>query len=191
MLACRIGEGITGRAALTGEPQLVPNVLECEFAQQVSGTREIDESIAAVPLSLRRPHDRSRRRLQARHRPVRPRRRPLAGGARGPCVRRARERPPLRGSAPAGRGGVGERPDRRLAARVQPGADERRGSRGSGRADRPGLAADARRRADQPVAAGPGERKPRLPRRRRRSASRTGAGCSTKPPIRTRSSGRT
>jgi diguanylate cyclase (GGDEF)-like protein len=49
-LTCRIGEGITGRAALTGVAQLVPNVLECEFAVQVPGTGEIDESIAAVPL---------------------------------------------------------------------------------------------------------------------------------------------
>jgi diguanylate cyclase (GGDEF)-like protein len=49
-LTCRLGEGITGRAALTGEAQLVPNVLECEFAVQIPGTGEIDESIAAVPL---------------------------------------------------------------------------------------------------------------------------------------------
>jgi HD-GYP domain-containing protein (c-di-GMP phosphodiesterase class II) len=49
-LACRVGEGITGRAALTGASQLVPNVLECEFAIQIPGTAEIDESIAAVPL---------------------------------------------------------------------------------------------------------------------------------------------
>jgi HD-GYP domain-containing protein (c-di-GMP phosphodiesterase class II)/putative methionine-R-sulfoxide reductase with GAF domain len=50
-LECRIGEGITGRAVLTGESQLVPNVLECEFAVQIPSTGEIDESIAAVPLS--------------------------------------------------------------------------------------------------------------------------------------------
>jgi diguanylate cyclase (GGDEF)-like protein len=49
-LACRVGEGITGRAAFTGQAQLVPNVLECEFAIQIPGTSEIDESIAAVPL---------------------------------------------------------------------------------------------------------------------------------------------
>jgi diguanylate cyclase (GGDEF)-like protein len=49
-LACRVGEGITGRAASTGEAQLVPNVLECQFALQIPGTGEIDESIAAVPL---------------------------------------------------------------------------------------------------------------------------------------------
>jgi diguanylate cyclase (GGDEF)-like protein len=49
-LECRIGEGITGRAASTGEAQLVPNVLECEFAVQIPGTGEMDESIAAVPL---------------------------------------------------------------------------------------------------------------------------------------------
>jgi diguanylate cyclase (GGDEF)-like protein len=49
-LACRVGEGITGRAAATGEAQLVPNVLECDFAVQVPGTGELDESIVAVPL---------------------------------------------------------------------------------------------------------------------------------------------
>jgi diguanylate cyclase (GGDEF)-like protein len=49
-LACRVGDGITGRAAATGEAQLVPNVLECDFAVQVPGTGQIDESIAAVPL---------------------------------------------------------------------------------------------------------------------------------------------
>jgi diguanylate cyclase (GGDEF)-like protein len=49
-LAGRVGEGITGRAALTGKSQLVPNVLECQFAIQIPGTAEIDESIAAVPL---------------------------------------------------------------------------------------------------------------------------------------------
>jgi diguanylate cyclase (GGDEF)-like protein len=50
-LVGRVGEGITGRAALTGESQLVPNVLECDFAIQIPGTAEIDESIAAVPLN--------------------------------------------------------------------------------------------------------------------------------------------
>jgi diguanylate cyclase (GGDEF)-like protein len=50
-LECRIGEGITGRAALTRKSQLVPNVLECEFAVQIPSTGQIDESIAAVPLS--------------------------------------------------------------------------------------------------------------------------------------------
>jgi diguanylate cyclase (GGDEF)-like protein len=49
-LAGHVGDGITGRAAATGQSQLVPNVLECEFAIQIPGTREIDESIAAVPL---------------------------------------------------------------------------------------------------------------------------------------------
>ena len=49
-LSCRVGEGITGRAAATGVSQLVPNVLECDFAIQVPGTGEIDESIVAVPL---------------------------------------------------------------------------------------------------------------------------------------------
>jgi HD-GYP domain-containing protein (c-di-GMP phosphodiesterase class II)/putative methionine-R-sulfoxide reductase with GAF domain len=50
VLACKIGEGITGRVAATGRSLLVPNALECEFAIQVPGTPEIEESIVAVPL---------------------------------------------------------------------------------------------------------------------------------------------
>ena len=34
----------------TGEPLLVPNALECEFAKRIPGTDELDESLAAVPL---------------------------------------------------------------------------------------------------------------------------------------------
>ena len=49
-LVCRVGEGITGRAAATGEAQLVRDVRECDFALHVPGTPEIDETIAAVPL---------------------------------------------------------------------------------------------------------------------------------------------
>ncbi len=49
-VACRVGEGITGRAAATGRSQLVGNVCECDFSVQVSGTPGIDETIAAVPL---------------------------------------------------------------------------------------------------------------------------------------------
>ncbi|MBD0348941.1 MAG: diguanylate cyclase [Thermoleophilia bacterium] len=49
-VGCRVGEGITGRAAATGESQLVANVRECDFAARVPGTPEIDETIAAVPL---------------------------------------------------------------------------------------------------------------------------------------------
>lgn len=50
VLACRFGEGITGRAAQAGRSLLIGNALECDFAVQVPGTPEIEESIVAVPL---------------------------------------------------------------------------------------------------------------------------------------------
>jgi len=46
----RLDEGITGRAAVTGEPQLVGNTLECEFMVMIPGTHSIEESLVAVPL---------------------------------------------------------------------------------------------------------------------------------------------
>jgi HD-GYP domain-containing protein (c-di-GMP phosphodiesterase class II) len=46
----RVGVGITGRVAETGESLLVPNALECEFAFRIPGTQEIEESLAVVPL---------------------------------------------------------------------------------------------------------------------------------------------
>ena len=46
----RVGVGITGRVAETGESLLVPNALECEFAYRIPGTQEIEESLALVPL---------------------------------------------------------------------------------------------------------------------------------------------
>ncbi|MGH3042052.1 MAG: diguanylate cyclase [Gaiellaceae bacterium] len=49
-LSCRIGEGITGRAAETGESILLENALECDFAVTIPGTDDVDESIIAVPL---------------------------------------------------------------------------------------------------------------------------------------------
>jgi diguanylate cyclase (GGDEF)-like protein len=49
-LVVKIGEGITGRAALTGRSLLISNALECEFAVQVPGTDDIVESIVAVPM---------------------------------------------------------------------------------------------------------------------------------------------
>jgi len=49
-LACRVGEGITGRAVATGQALLVPNALECGFAVQIPGTPLIEESLVAVPL---------------------------------------------------------------------------------------------------------------------------------------------
>jgi HD-GYP domain-containing protein (c-di-GMP phosphodiesterase class II)/putative methionine-R-sulfoxide reductase with GAF domain len=45
-----VGEGITGRAAMTGKPQLVGNTLECDYAVMIPGTHMIEESLVAVPL---------------------------------------------------------------------------------------------------------------------------------------------
>jgi diguanylate cyclase (GGDEF)-like protein len=49
-LACRLGEGFTGHVALTGEALLLRDAAQCEFALQVAGTEQIDESVVAVPL---------------------------------------------------------------------------------------------------------------------------------------------
>ena len=48
----KVGEGIVGTAAASGRSLLIPNALECEYAQQVPGTPAIEESIIAVPLSF-------------------------------------------------------------------------------------------------------------------------------------------
>jgi diguanylate cyclase (GGDEF)-like protein len=50
VLASTIGEGITGRVAATGKSALIDNALLCDYAVQVPGTPEIEESIVAVPL---------------------------------------------------------------------------------------------------------------------------------------------
>jgi diguanylate cyclase (GGDEF)-like protein len=49
-LRCKIGEGITGRAASTGESILLANALDCDFAETIPGTDDVDESMIAVPL---------------------------------------------------------------------------------------------------------------------------------------------
>ena len=49
-LTTRIGDGITGRCAATGESQLVTNTCECEYALRLPGTIDAEESVAAVPL---------------------------------------------------------------------------------------------------------------------------------------------
>src|SRR5206468_6102847 len=46
----KIGEGITGRAAETADPQLVGNTRECEYMATIPGTHAIEESLVAVPL---------------------------------------------------------------------------------------------------------------------------------------------
>ena len=49
-LTCRIGEGITGRAAESGESILLSNALDCDFGVTIPGTDDVDESMIAVPL---------------------------------------------------------------------------------------------------------------------------------------------
>ncbi len=50
LLRCKLGEGICGSVAATGRSVLLRNALDCEFAVQVPGTPDIDESMVAVPL---------------------------------------------------------------------------------------------------------------------------------------------
>ena len=50
LLQVKVGEGITGTVAATSRSVLIRNALQCEFAVQVPGTPEIDESMVAVPL---------------------------------------------------------------------------------------------------------------------------------------------
>ncbi|MGH3051425.1 MAG: diguanylate cyclase, partial [Gaiellaceae bacterium] len=49
-LSCKFGEGITGAAAARAESLLVNDALNCEFAVDIPGTDDIDESMIAVPL---------------------------------------------------------------------------------------------------------------------------------------------
>jgi diguanylate cyclase (GGDEF)-like protein len=50
LLRIRIGHGITGRCAETGDPLLIGDAANCEFASQIPGTPKIEESLVAVPL---------------------------------------------------------------------------------------------------------------------------------------------
>jgi diguanylate cyclase (GGDEF)-like protein len=52
LLVTAIGQGITGRAAETGEPIYAADANACEFAQHIPGTLAIDESILAVPMKF-------------------------------------------------------------------------------------------------------------------------------------------
>ena len=47
----KVGEGIVGRAALTGRSVSIPNSLECDFALILPGAEEIEESVLATPLT--------------------------------------------------------------------------------------------------------------------------------------------
>jgi diguanylate cyclase (GGDEF)-like protein len=50
LLRCKVGQGITGRAAETGESLLVGDAANTPYAQQIPGTPLIEESLLAVPL---------------------------------------------------------------------------------------------------------------------------------------------
>jgi diguanylate cyclase (GGDEF)-like protein len=52
LLPTKVGRGITGRVAKTGEPLLVGDAARCEFGEQIAGTAEIEESLLAVPLTF-------------------------------------------------------------------------------------------------------------------------------------------
>jgi diguanylate cyclase (GGDEF)-like protein len=51
LLKTKIGQGITGRCAETGESLLIGDAANCEFAAQIPGTPRIEESLVAVPLA--------------------------------------------------------------------------------------------------------------------------------------------
>jgi diguanylate cyclase (GGDEF)-like protein len=51
VLACRLGEGITGRVAQTVQSLLTGDAARCEFAERIPGTDVIEESLIAVPLT--------------------------------------------------------------------------------------------------------------------------------------------
>jgi diguanylate cyclase (GGDEF)-like protein len=51
ILTIRVGQGVTGLVAQTGESRLVPNALEDPHAVTIGGTDEIDESLVAVPMN--------------------------------------------------------------------------------------------------------------------------------------------
>lgn len=49
-LATKVGVGITGHVALSGEPFLTGDAAHCGIGHHIAGTAEIDESLLAVPL---------------------------------------------------------------------------------------------------------------------------------------------
>jgi len=50
LLRAKVGVGITGRCAETGESMLVGDAANCEFGRRIEGTPIIEESLLAVPL---------------------------------------------------------------------------------------------------------------------------------------------
>jgi diguanylate cyclase (GGDEF)-like protein len=49
-LATRVGDGITGHVAATGQPFMTGDAAHCEIGRRIPGTDEIEESLLAVPL---------------------------------------------------------------------------------------------------------------------------------------------
>ena len=139
-----LGYGVTGHAAATGESLLVNDAAKCEFAQQIPGTEQIDESVIAVPLRYGSRVIGVDRDLEARPRPVRRGRRAPARGARRPRVGRTRERPPLRGTA--ARGGAARRRCS-SSARELSAPESRRGHRANRQARRPASSSRRGRRS--------------------------------------------
>ena len=52
LMPTRVGRGVTGRVAETGEPLLIHDAGSYEFAEQIEGTADIAESLLAVPLTF-------------------------------------------------------------------------------------------------------------------------------------------
>ncbi|MGH3079154.1 MAG: diguanylate cyclase [Gaiellaceae bacterium] len=52
VLPTKVGRGITGRVAKTGQPLIVGDAARCEFGEQIAGTAEIEESLLVVPLTF-------------------------------------------------------------------------------------------------------------------------------------------
>jgi diguanylate cyclase (GGDEF)-like protein len=50
VLACKVGDGITGHVARTAESVLTGDAARCAFAERIPGTDVIEESLVAVPL---------------------------------------------------------------------------------------------------------------------------------------------
>ena len=50
VLQTRVGEGVTGHVALTGEPFITGDAAHCEIGVRIPGTPQIEESLLAVPL---------------------------------------------------------------------------------------------------------------------------------------------
>jgi diguanylate cyclase (GGDEF)-like protein len=52
LLPTKVGRGVTGRVAETGEALLIGDAANYEFAEQIAGTAQIEESLLAVPLTF-------------------------------------------------------------------------------------------------------------------------------------------